>query len=307
MSRLVIDQPPTDLDADIFFQPAFYDLHRGPNSTSHYLSFENDSGKVVGASHFISVGEGRFVSPIRGSYGGFWVERGSTWALLNGFVEEAVDFLSGRGAITLGVTLAPAAYDLTANAYQFAALRSAGFAVSRWEISQHLAVDERPFKNRLRKEKRRHLNKSDRVGQTAQLADRDSYPALYRLLADSRESGGVPLSMSWTQVDQMVKAFPDRVLMVETLREGSPVAAVLAIVVNSAVVYTLYYGAAPEAVDSPVIKALEYLYGWCQAKNYGILDLGASSLDGTVSAPIQSFKQSLGADSSLKFWMEKTL
>ncbi len=290
--------------ADLFFQPEFFALHR-KHFPGHYFR-ALDKGTVVGVSAFFAKQPGHFESPLRGSYGGFWMPSDTKLASLEIFVEKVTGFLIGESATRLSIVLPPLAYDPAWTSSQFAALSDAGFRPVGWEVNQHLPLCDNPFRRTVLKEKRRQLNKLEKGGIVARIAESDSFRTLYELLAKGRKDD-VPLSMTWPQVAEMFEAFPERVLFIEAVRDGAPIAAVLALILNERVVYTLYYGNELGAEGSPVLVALQHLYEWSLEKGLTVLDLGASSIRGQTSHPIYDFKASIGARPSMKFWMERDL
>jgi hypothetical protein len=306
MIEFTVDTPKEDIpEADLFLQPRFYALHRTRHD-GHYFRLV-DGEDTAGAAMFLAGAEGGFESPLRGSYGGLWVRPGSRLDRIEAFADAILGFFSKKpGAERLGIVLAPTAYDPVWTSQQYAILQDRGFKTVRSEVSQHIPVAADSFRQVVRKEKRRQMNKLERQGASARLATSRDYQRLYELLSLSRE-GGIPLSMTWGQVSEMVEAFPDQVLFAETILDGEPIAAAMALIVNPKTMYTLYYGNRSDSDGSPVLLALACLHEVCRDRTIERLDLGASSIDGRISSAIFGFKESLGAEPSLKFWLERAL
>lgn len=303
--RFKIDDPPELVDADIFLQPRFHSLHRpAGRGGGYYFSYESVHAVAEGVAHFHRSGSGEYCSPLRGSFGGFWGSDRLAVEDYEHFVSAALAYLSDQGAERVTITLPPLSYAPDATALQYAVLSRLGLKVARWELTQHLTVSERPFRQCVHKEKRRRLNMAERDDVSAALMPVDRQEDVYQLLSSARAVSDIPLSMSWESLKQMSETFPSDVLFVGANATGGLVGGAIAIRVSSRVAYALYYGNHTTWKDRlPALKALEFLYDWCRDRGISVLDLGASSIEGNIDMGILQFKQSLGASVSLKFWL----
>ena len=212
------------------------------------------------------------------------------------------------GATMLEVVLPPAAYGYDAFAWEFQSLQAAGFLVARCELNSAIPVGAPRFRDVLRREKRKKLNKSARRGLVTRHIEANEMAEAYQVIAESRRDSPHQLSMTWEQVEEMLNTFPAEVFGVAGFDGARMVASSIAIRVNPDVIYAFYYGdRAGFESETPVVAVMECLYETCVGERKMLLDLGTSSIDGVPNEGLISFKQSLGATLSPKVAFVKNL
>lgn len=284
----------------IFCRAAFARLHPAAADVSLQL-VDEASGDAVAACRFARDAAGVWRSPLRGSFGGL----GLTEEGIEGgaaLLAEAERRLAGEAQ----VVLAPLGYAPEAGPRELNLFLGRGWSVVRHELTQAIAVEPREFVAAVRKEKRRKLNLCRREGVVARRLADGELQAAYDVMAEGRAKRGLPLSMAWPDLARMCEAFPDDVLGFGAERDGHLIAAAICIRIDARVLYAFYYGDRPghEALN-PALPVLEAAYEHWRAAGGGLLDLGASSIDGVASESLLAFKRSLGAGLSVKFWLAK--
>lgn len=297
MSLAVVEGGEADDAAlPIFCRRAFAALHAAPRAFR--LQLVDEAGMARAACAFAFDGE-TWKSPLRGSFGGLGLREGVEGEAL---LEAAERRLTGPAQ----VVLPPLAYAPEATPRELNLFLRRGWAVARHELTQAIAVRADEFIAVVRKEKRRKLNLCRREGVAARRLAPGELEAAYRVMAEGRARKGYPLSMAWPDVARMAAAFPEDVLGFGAEREGELLAAAICVRVDARVLYAFYYGDRPghEALN-PILPVLAAVWEHWREAGGALLDLGASTIDGSPNENLLAFKRSLGAELSLKFWLTK--
>ena len=78
--------------------------------------------------------------------------------------------------------------------------------------------------------------------------------------------------------------------------------------ISEDVLYVLYWGHNNKYDNlSPVVFLANNIYDFAKDKNYKILDIGTSSVNGLIDTGLTKFKESLGFSSDLKFTLIKKI
>lgn len=288
-------------------KPEFYlfntDAYIGLQENSlaaNRLSFHNK----LGIFQATETSPGVFISPERAPFGGFDVRREEDFLP---FVEQAEAALRLRNAHEWHITLPPLAYDGERAVRAFADLCRSGYVVTRQEYNQSLPVDQRPFLELGNYANRKRFNRALRLGVSTRLLTQAEYFAAYEVLAENRAKKGRVLSMSWSQVERLATTFPEKILCFGAFLDGTMIGAALCVIVRPDILYVYAWGERRGAeASSPVTPLAHAIHTHARATGFVLLDLGTSSINGTVNAGLAAFKRSLGAYASLKFWLRKT-
>jgi hypothetical protein len=281
----------------IFCRRAYGELHRAAGAFRLQL-VEEAGGPALAAVSFVPE-EGIWKSPLRGSFGGLGLAEGVDGEAL---LEAAERRLSGAAR----VVLPPLAYAPEAVPRELNLFLRRGWAIVRHELTQAIPVAGDEFASLVRKEKRRRLNLCRREGVAARRLAPRELEAAYGVMVENRARKGYPLSMAWPEVARMAAAFPDDVLAFGAERDGALLAATICVRIDARVLYAFYYGDRPghEALN-PVLPVLAAAWEHWRSAGGALLDLGASTIDGVPNERLLAFKRSLGAELSLKVWLER--
>jgi DNA-binding transcriptional regulator YdaS (Cro superfamily) len=301
--ELLVDAFLPDEAADLFTRPGFHRLHRHRFGAAAFLQWRGAEG-LCGRFHALETEPGHFASPGRGSHGGFEPAEGVDCAGIARMVGEAEAHLRDLGARRLSVVLPPFCHAPGRTALVLHALLGLGYVVERHELNQSVGL------RRARMPARRNylINRAVRAGVTvARLAPQD-YQAAHAVLAESYAKKGFVLSMDWPDVAEMAAAFPEALHVFGARQAGRLVGAALCLAVNARVLYLYSWGEVRGAEPlSPVTLLAEALYAHARRQGFERLDLGTSSLHGTVNPGVFALKKRLGATPSPKLTLGKTL
>ena len=289
----------------LFHTPRFFGLHAGAGSAY----FRGVLGSDIRASvHFTDVGDGVWRSPARGTYAG-WAWAGDLpLEDLGGFMADVEDRLAERGVRSLEMLLPPMAHDPHAFTLAVYLMQGRGWVTTREDLNSHLDVDGRPLEARMSRGNAKRLRQCAREGLVASALRSDELPAAHETLALNRAAGGVTLSMSLAQLEEMQSAFPDDLLLFGVRGGAALAAAAVCLRLSRSVIYVFAWGHRPEYASlSPVVPLAELVYSYCQTSGVGLLDLGTSTLGQVQNPGLLRFKRGLGATESLKTRLRKDL
>lgn len=306
--QMLVDAFLADAGTDIFNQAAFHRLHRPRFGGSAFLQWRQPGAAPCGTFHALEVEPGLFASPGRGSYGGFDIAPGLTCEAIARMVQEAEEHLRGLGARRLSVVLPPLCYAPERSSLVLHSLLGLGYVVERHELNQSIALRHARIDTLGSYANRKRLNKALREGVAVTLLPPEAHPEAHAVLVEARRKKGYTLSMSWPDVAEMRAAFPQALRVFGAWQGGAMVAAAICLVVNPTLLYVYAWGELPGAERlSPVTALAAALYRHARQEGFAQLDLGTSSLHGTVNPGLFAFKRSLGATPSPKLYLGKTL
>lgn len=307
MGDVQLLQGPADPGAPgcLFHTGAFFDLDR--TEAGRYLRWER-SGAVRATLHLSDAGGGLWRSPGRGTFAG------PAWAPdvaldeADGFLSAVESELATAGATALEVLLPPMAHDPEDVGRSIYLLTARGWATTRCDLNQSIAVDARPLAERMNRANAKRSRKCARSGLVAERLPTTCLPQVYDVLRANRAAAGLELSMPLDALQRLDAAFPGA-LELFGCREGEQlVAAAVCLRLSPAVLYVFYWGHLPShGALSPVVPLAESIYRHCQQERISTLDLGTSTIAGEPNLGLLSFKRGLGCEQSLKVRMRKAL
>jgi hypothetical protein len=261
-----------------------------------------------GVFHAMQIRPGVFASPGRGPYGGFDVSSDMDEAELAHFIAATGTRLRAAGAQQVELALPPFCYAPRSGPRGLAVLCRLGYRVMRQELNQAVVVTEASLAERGNYENRKRLNKASRTGLSVRHLDASEYQVAYNAILENRLQKGRSLSMSWEDVQAMIAVFPQHMHVFGAELDGRIIAAAICLSVSRQVLYVYAWGECNGVESiSPVSSIAAHVYTFAQNHGYALLDLGTSSVDGIVNPGLVRFKQSLGATTSLKLWLRKSL
>ena len=290
----------------LFQNPAFFSLHAQPGASYFELCHK---GRTKANIHFTPVdGDNTWRSPARGTFAGLSFVEDLKFTELFSFLKNVEFSLRCKGAKVLEVLPAPQAHDVIAFARQIYLLRAFGFETTRCDLNQSLEIDARSLSERMSYGNLKRLRKCERDGLIAKQLPLSDLPLVYETLVINRASKGNSLSMSLAQLQQMVYAFPEDVVLFGCPHGQNLASAALCLRISSDVLYVFYWGDRPDyATHSPVVAVADAIYRYGQEQDFKILDVGTSTVDREPNFGLIEFKSGLGFSESLKLIMQKTL
>jgi hypothetical protein len=173
-------------------------------------------------------------------------------------------------------------------------------------INHHLSVGDGSFKEKLHKMEQRKLVKSRDLSFFIQPQDRlrDIYDFIYNCRIQKQQK----LSLSYEQLEQVVKLSGDHFLLCAVFCGRRMAAASIVIKVNQRCWYQ-FYPAHHRDFDqkSPMVFLTSELFRWGQHQGIRVIDLGTSELNGKPLEGLLTFKSHLGGISTRKTLYTKSL
>ena len=289
----------------LFNTEAFFRLHAPDNACFFQWVLK---GRAVMCLHASEVNPGCWRSPRRGTYGGVSFFADVSVQELEAFLVAVLEYLQRQGVERLEILLPPMAHAAERAAEQFFVLRSLGFTESLCDANYAIDVDTRPLLEHLNYANRKRLNKCQREGFAARMAEPTELPAIYQVIARNRLGKGYPMTMTLAQLTQMQVLFPEQVQLFACHAAQQMVASAVCLRVSPEVLYVFYWGdEAAFSQFSPITLLASAIYEYCQQQAIALLDIGTASADGQANHGLIRFKRGLGCEASLKFRLEKTL
>jgi len=287
----------------VFHHPAFF-RHHSPTSGLYFEGFAHGEQQLC--VHIAPVEEGRWRSPVRGTYCGYAVVpslRMASWLQAHRTVEQRA---RETGARELEFLLAPQAHDEPGFAREVYVMASAGFSLTRADMNYSLRVDARPLHERMAADHRRRWRNRE-----VALADRvpaDELADIYAIVEKGYRARGIPLSMSLAQLEAMRDLFPDRMHCFACMSDGTRIAAAICLRLAPGMLYVFCWSACPGHEDrNPMIALADGIYRYCQQAGIAVLDCGTATVGGEPNEGLMRFKEQLGFAVSVKLRFSKVL
>jgi hypothetical protein len=197
-------------------------------------------------------------------------------------IDEAIAWLSARGARTLRVKLPPACYGESEPLVQFTLLNR-GFHVECCELNQHIDLecikDPDSYVQRLKSPARRALRKLLGGEFSFHRAETEAeWDRAYATLAANRAMKGRALSLSRAYLARARSALGESVRMYELFHGGLAVAAALVYHVRAQRDMVVAWGDGEHALERSPMNLLAYrVVEACLSEGVGTLDLGTSN------------------------------
>jgi hypothetical protein len=291
---------------DIFNTVAFYNLHKMPKSV--YLSI-SDGDETIGCAHFTETEPGVFTSPYRGTYGGFDFKEGLSLENIEASVDLTINWLKAHHhAKTIVIKAPPSSHNPHISSLLFNTMLNKGFTIENHEIDFAILVDEMPLVYKMKRNNKKRFQKCEREGfEFAQETDPQKFEDIYKIIKQNRESKGYEVSMTFEQVMDMYRVFPDSIYFFKTGKGGENIAASICIRINNDVLYVFYWGDIPGYGEySPIVFLASRIYGFAQYQGFTLIDGGTSSIYGRPNYGTAAFKENLGFEACLKLTYSRT-
>lgn len=239
-------------------------------------------------------------NPVTASFGGIECAKDITKELLMQFMEGLQVWARQRGVERITLQFPPEVYHHREWWIQ-ELLMQCGFEKDGQETNQHIPVDDKPWVEMVTRNEKKRLRKCREAGFSFKILSRKFLPEAYRIIKDTRDRKGFPVTMELARLDKMFQVFPSHYLLFGLFDAEKIIAVAVSIRVNRHILYNFYHGDDFEYRNhSPLVMLLEGVYGYCQANAIGILDLGVSSVHGVLNQGLYRFKKNCGAVDSFK-------
>jgi hypothetical protein len=297
---------------NIFNDEKYFSLH-STSSQDIFAQLVRQSDKRVFATiAFYKTAENFYVSPLRGTFGGFSLSNDLSFEEVESFVLDVFEYLYALGPAAIKIKLAPSGHNEETFSVLVNILLNAGFEISAHDLNYHLSVDERPYLERISYGSKKKILKAGREGFEASEVDADEFDQIYQVIKENRRKLGVNVSMSQSQIGNMIKVFPNKLnffavrKMIDGLNEM--VAAAVCIALSDEVLYVLYWGDSEGMQKySPISLLAKHIYEHAQSQSFAKLDVGTSTLLGKANYGLVKFKRNLGFRETVKLEFIKNI
>lgn len=283
------------LSASFLFNQDFY----LENHTSRTLTFFDRAIEPTFLCRFAETSAGNFVSGYRAPFAGIEC---TDILQLDSFIRYSKETFKSLGATSVMIRQSPGCYQPEVWVPIHDALINHGFQLNHSDINQHIFVDPViEFQSFIDDQKRRRLNTLKSRGARVEIADHIDSDLWYELYVKSRVHKNFPLTISKEEYNRLSLQLPNTYRYAGAFLDGKLIANAIFVHVNSDVLYYFLAASDPEYASlSPSVFILETMYEIAQRQQYRILDLGISSVNGTLNEGLHFFKKSLGAIDSQK-------
>lgn len=311
MGDYIFHEAPLPADFSFDFEESLFNtgVYRLMQFLQGWHSFYavNRKEQTVVASFHLHLAQDVAQSPARAPFGSVECSDTIPPAILFQFIEFVESRLKKLGALRIKVKQPPAGYAPRHAALLQTFFLNLGYTIVDAEVGTTIPVDK-DFSKHLDAWEGRKLKQAQSSGLLFRPIDARDIDAVYLFILACRKQKGYALSMSLPEVRAIVETFPQHYLLFGIYEAETLVAASIAIVVNTRVLYN-FYSAHDSAFDhlSPVVLLLQGLYNYCAAHGMQHLDLGTSAVDGKPNFGLLDFKLRLGGVPSPKLTFEKTI
>jgi hypothetical protein len=182
------------------------------------------------------------------------------------------------------------------------ALDSVGFKVSYIDVNSTIQLGnqfrENYNRNRMRDIRNRYFREFEVVD-----GEEDF---VYGVLSKNREQIGAPMSISYESFRNNLMNFPDRFQTKLCVSNGIPVAGALLVNVNSQIQYVFMWGNDKSIENSglALFRLADEIFISANKLGFKFVCLGTSSIHGNLNLGLMQFKNSLGAQTDLRYTLK---
>lgn len=270
----------------LFWTRGYSKIHDG----EHHI-IETESGLLpVGRA-----GAQTLKSPGRATFGGFWTELSGGFSYAEKSISQLIAYSNKSNQIR--ISFPPSYFHPEIFEDQVSFFRATCDSYIS-ESNFHIEVNQRSDVSTGNRKKQRQF--SERGGSVSQIPQAD-WRLIYNLLVENRLRRGVELSMPWSVFVRGLAELPDFFTAWGATLGMEYVGGALTVKISEDTLYVLFWGDTLLGRELSVAASIcEKLVEFCRSKNYKVLDLGISSVDGLLDKSLARFKVNLGAIQTAK-------
>lgn len=284
--------------------------HLQTQATGGWVTFSllEEKSKLIQAQVHFHISNNIAESPVNAPFGSVEFADSLSAAKLFDFLKEAELKLIQRGVKKILVKDAPQIYRLHKASILCALLTDLNFKVIKQEVNSAIIVDDALWRAKIAEAEYRRLKRCENEKLVFKQIQNSELKKIYQFIAECREEREVRLSMTFKELENVVKKLPTSFLLFGVFKNDELIAAVVSIRVSETILYN-FYPAHRKAFDqlSPMVFLLDNQYRFCQENGIQILDLGTSALHNKTNFSLLNFKSQVGGIASLKLTFEKDL
>jgi hypothetical protein len=284
--------------------------HRLLQSEIGWYSFyllEHSDRKIISAIHF-NVQDTLAKSPLRSPFGSIESSASLSADLLERFLIFVQEELKKMSVKKLSIKHYPNIYNAALTDSLKPILEILHYKTIATETSSIIPIENENTLEIFHRSEKRKLIKNQRSGCIFQSLPIDQLKTVFEFIQQARVRKNYSLSMSFADLEQTVKKFPDKFFLFGVFLSGDLIAAAITIRVKSNILYDFYHDH-DDAYDelSPVVMLVDGIYRFCFQEKIQLLDLGTSSIGDQPNVGLLHFKTLLGGIPSSKITYEKEL
>lgn len=284
--------------------------HRASQSEAGWHSFylaRKEKKSIWGEVHFF-ISNDLATSPHRAPFGSFQFAAEVEPIEILQFIQWVEERLRHIGVNRVSIKNHPDFYPANHRAIVEVLLLNSGYKVTNAEIGAGLAVEKKPFADKIHAWERRKLRQAKSRTLKFEKPAPKQLQHVYDFIAACRQERNQTISLSWPEMEKAASFNHKSFHLFQVVKDKQLAAAAITFDVGNHVLYTFYYAHASEFDTlSPVVLLLEGIYKWAVLHNFTLIDLGTSSLHGVPNFPLLHFKRNVGAMTGHKFTFEKEL
>ncbi len=295
---------PLDYEQAIFNLPEFGELQAPLEAVVFYL-LDQRKNKAVAGIRFHLEGN-RAWSPYRAPFGSVEFSPQLNPLQLYRFIEYFESKLKEKGVRDIFIKNPPHGYDPRRCSLLETFFLNQNYLPQEAELSTIIPVDDTPFPDLIRNSERLRIHQSERAGLKFQEFAPARVREIYDFISACHREKGYSISISAEHLVKTFAAFPGKYHLFAVVDNEKIRAAAVSIDVTKNVRYNFLANQAKEYNQlSPSVLLMEGIYGHCRKNKIGLLDLGASALDGKPNFLLLDFKLHIGGAPSSKFSFHK--
>ena len=285
----------------LYNHEAFVQMQRrGITKYRSFYALDASAKIILGKVHFFKkdhLENNAYHSPRKSPFGSFEMHAQLTAEQIDDFVQFVYEKLREDQPSAIHILHHAAVYDPGPTMLIKESLMKAGFTLKATIPNHHIGVHAYSLTEKMYSMEKRRLQKCQKTGFSFKEEDLSTLANVYDFVLACRKERGWGLSMNLAALQKTVSAFPENYKLFSVYDGDRRIAATVAIVVNSRILYNFY----PASLllyqsYSPTVLLIEGLYQYCQQKGMEILDLGTSA-----SHALQRFKVHMGGEISYKY------
>ncbi len=281
----------------LYNQEAFVQLQKGSKTVCRsFYALDTIQKVVIGKAHFFKE-EPNYTSPFKAPFGSFDMGLQLTTGQINDFIQFVLEQLKEETIHEIRVLHPAAVYHPEHTEIVKESLLKAGFLVNAAIPNHHIWVDDQALAEKMHSMEKRRWRKCQQAGFVFKEEPLDALGEVYNFILLCRKEKGWSLSMTHEALQKAVSVFPEKYKLFSVYNGNERIAATVAILVNSRILYNFYPAALLSYQKySPTVMLINGLYQYCQEKGVKILDLGTSASD-----TLRRFKTHMGGEVSDKY------
>lgn len=276
-----------------------HNRHKCDDGDVRYL-FAGD-GKVRGGI-ILGRRDGMLHSPFSAPFGGLTVNRNQCFAAVDGMWHDVVEYCRAEG-LGLRVTLPPEPYAPELTVKSVSALSRLGLTPTL-DVSYHLDLGRGSFRDGVSRSCRKLLNQASGNGLSVAkvVPVPENILSVYNIIRTNHLSKGRPM---WMEPDDVIStAMLVKADFFLLMHEGADIAGAMVYPAGEGIAQVVYWGDMPGYSELRAMNLLaEYVYEYYRRAGMRLLDLGPATETGVPNYGLCVFKESLGAEPTLKYTM----